>query len=266
MQAPPDIHGAASIRHLGRTCVDAVARLGAFAIFGAVAARGMIQRPIRVHRLVEEVYLIGVLSLIIVLVSGIAVGMVLGLQGYNTLVRFGAEQSLGAVVALSLLRELGPVLAALLVAGRAGSATAAEIGSMVVTEQLDGLRMMSIDPMRMIVSPKIGATILSLPILTTLFTLAGMGGAYLVGVKLMGVDHGIFLSSITSAVVFRDDVALSLLKSVVFGVAIGWIATHHGFTAERSAAGVSRATTSTVVVSSVTILLVDYVVTALWGI
>ena len=266
MQFPSDIYGTNPVRRVGRRCLETVAHLGAFAIFGVVAARGLFQRPLRVHRFVEELHLIGVLSLIIVLVSGLAVGMVLGLQGYNTLVRFGAEQSLGAVVALSLLRELGPVLAALLVAGRAGSATAAEIGSMVVTEQLDGLRMMSIDPMRMVVGPKIGATILSLPILTTLFTLAGMGGAYVVGVKLMGVDHGIFLSSITSAVVFRDDVALSLLKSVVFGVAIGWIATHRGFTAERSAAGVSRATTSTVVVSSVTILLVDYVVTALWGI
>jgi phospholipid/cholesterol/gamma-HCH transport system permease protein len=192
--------------------------------------------------------------------------MVLGLQGYNTLVRFGAEQSLGAVVGLSLIRELGPVLTALLATGRAGSATAAEIGTMVATEQLDGLRMMSINPIHLVVMPKALAMIFVMPLLSALFIVCGLGGGYFVGVTLMGLDGGNYVSSLQSAVVFSDDVAASLLKALVFGVLVGLIATYRGYTCAPTSAGVSSATTSTVVVGSVSILIFDYFITAMWGV
>ena len=192
--------------------------------------------------------------------------MVLSLQGYNTLVRFGAEQSLGAVVGLSLIRELGPVLTALLATGRAGSATAAEIGTMVATEQLDGLRMMAVDPIDLVVAPKALAMTVAMPLLSALFITFGLFGGYLVGVGLMGIDGGTYMSSLQSAVDFRDDVLGSLLKALVFGGLVGLIATFRGFTSAPTSAGVSAATTSTVVVASVCILLFDYVITALWGV
>jgi phospholipid/cholesterol/gamma-HCH transport system permease protein len=199
-------------------------------------------------------------------VCGTAVGAVLGLQGYNTLSRFGAAESLGAVVGLSLIRELGPVLTALLATGRAGSATAAEIGSMVASEQLDGLRMMSVDPVHFVVTPKALAMVAVMPLLSVLFILFGLFGGYLVGVRLMGVDGGAYVSSLESAVVFSDDVLGSLLKAFVFGILVGLIATYRGYTSAPTSAGVSAATTSTVVVASVTILIFDYFITALWGV
>jgi phospholipid/cholesterol/gamma-HCH transport system permease protein len=221
---------------------------------------------VRVQAFLDEVYKLGVLSIVIITVCGLAVGMVLGLQGYNTLARFGATNSLGAVVGLSLIRELGPVLTALLTTGRAGSATTAEIGTMVATEQLDGLRMMSIDPVHLVVTPKASAMLVVMPLLSALFIVMGLFGGYLVGVALMGIDGGAYLSSLESSVDFHDDVAGSLLKAVVFGLLIGVIATYRGYTSRPTSAGVSAATTSTVVVGSVTILLVDYVITALWGV
>ncbi|HVN85967.1 MAG TPA: MlaE family lipid ABC transporter permease subunit, partial [Candidatus Binatia bacterium] len=196
----------------------------------------------------------------------LAVGMVLGLQGYNTLVRFGAENSLGAVVGLSLIRELGPVLTALLATGRAGSATAAEIGTMVATEQLDGLRMMSINPIHLVVMPKTLAMIAVMPLLSALFIVFGLAGGYFVGVVLMGVDGGTYVSSLQNAVDYYDDVAGSLLKALVFGVLVGLIATYRGYTCAPTSAGVSSATTSTVVVASVSVLIFDYFITALWGV
>ena len=198
--------------------------------------------------------------------SGAVVGAVLGLQGYNTLVRFGAEESLGAVVGLVLIRELGPVLTALLTAGRAGSATAAEIGTMVATEQLDGLRMMSINPIHLVVTPKTLAMITVMPLLSALFIVCGLFGGYAVGSGLMGVDGGNYMSSLQSSVDYYDDVVGSLLKAVVFGVLVGLISTYRGFTSAPTSEGVSAATTSTVVVSSVSILLFDYIITALWGV
>jgi phospholipid/cholesterol/gamma-HCH transport system permease protein len=192
--------------------------------------------------------------------------MVLGLQGYNTLARFGATNSLGAVVGLSLIRELGPVLTALLATGRAGSATAAEIGTMVATEQLDGLRMMSVDPVHYVVMPKALAMFVVMPLLSALFVVMGLWGGYLVGVALMGVDGGTYMSSLQSSVDFHDDVAGSFVKAVVFGVLVGLVATYRGYTSEPTSAGVSASTTSTVVIASVAILLVDYVITALWGV
>ncbi|MEW6272469.1 MAG: MlaE family lipid ABC transporter permease subunit [Thermodesulfobacteriota bacterium] len=255
-----------SIREIGFRSLVVVAQLGRILRFAGAIVRSTFAPPYRLQRHLEELYNLGVLSLIIVCISGLAVGMVLGLQGYNTLVRFGAEGSLGAVVGLSLIRELGPVLSALLVTGRAGSATAAEIASMVTSEQLDGLRMMSIDPLRFVVSPKAVAMVVVMPMLNALFILCGIGGAYLIGVPLMGLDGGVFASSLTSSVRFSDDIVGSLLKAVVFGALMGLIATFRGYFSAPTAAGVSAATTSTVVITSVAILIGDYFLTALWGI
>jgi phospholipid/cholesterol/gamma-HCH transport system permease protein len=256
---------AAWTRELGWRSVHVVSELGRMLGFAGAIARRLVSPPYRLRRFAEEIYGLGVLSLVVVCVSGLAVGMVLGLQGYNTLVRFGAEGSLGAVVGLSLIRELGPVLTALLVTGRAGSAAAAEIASMVLTEQLDGLRMMSVDPIDLVIAPKAGAMVLVMPLLSALFILCGLGGAYLVGVHLMGLDPGVFVASLQSSVRLVDDVGGSLLKAVIFGVLTGLIATFRGYFAVPTSAGVSAATTSTVVTTSVAILIGDYFVTALWG-
>lgn len=254
------------VRDLGFATVRAVADLGRMAQFAADVVRCIVLPPYRPRLLLDEMYKLGVLSLVVICVCGLAVGMVLGLQGYNTLERFGATGALGAVVGLSLVRELGPVLTALLATGRAGSATAAEIGTMVATEQLDGLRMMSIDPVDMVVTPKAVAMVVVMPLLSALFIVCGMFGGYLVGVQLLGVDGGAYLSSIETSIDFRDDVLGSLVKAVVFGALVGLVATYRGFTSRPTSAGVSSATTATVVVGSVSILLIDYVITALWGV
>jgi phospholipid/cholesterol/gamma-HCH transport system permease protein len=254
------------VHDLGWLTIRFVTDLGRVAVFAAHIVRSVVTPPIRIRPFVDELFKLGVLSLVIICVCGVAVGMVLGLQGYNTLVRFGATESLGAVVGLSLIRELGPVLTALLATGRAGSATTAEIGTMVATEQLDGLRMMSVDPVHLVVTPKALAMTMVMPLLSALFIVCGLFGGYVVGVGLMGVDSGRYVSSLESSVDFRDDVAGSLLKALVFGTLVGLIATYRGYTSEPTSAGVSSATTSTVVVASVTILLFDYVITALWGV
>ncbi|MFI5398957.1 MAG: MlaE family lipid ABC transporter permease subunit [Candidatus Binatia bacterium] len=254
------------VQDLGWAAIRFVDHLGKLAIFAAQILRAAVTRPARLRAFVNELFTLGVLSLVIVCICGLAVGMVLGLQGYNTLVRFGAAQSLGAVVGLSLIRELGPVLTALLVTGRAGSATTAEIGTMVATEQLDGLRMMSINPVHLVVTPKTLAMIVVMPLLSALFILFGLGGGYFVGVTLMGLDGGTYVSSLQAAVDYYDDVVGSLLKALVFGILIGLIATYRGYTAKPTSAGVSAATTSTVVIGSVSVLIFDYFITALWGV
>ena len=255
-----------AVQNLGALSIRFVEQLGSLTTFAGHILRALLTPPIRARRFVEELFKLGVLSLVIICVCGLAVGAVLGLQGYNTLVRFGATESLGAVVGLSLVRELGPVLTALLATGRAGSATTAEIGTMVATEQLDGLRMMSVDPIHFVVTPKALAMIAVMPLLAALFILFGLFGGYLVGVHLMGVDGGSYLTSLESSVDFQNDIAGSLLKALVFGVLVGLIATYRGYTCAPSSAGVSSATTSTVVVSSVSILIFDYFITALWGV
>ena len=255
-----------AVQDLGWATIRGVSDLGRLAVFGLETVRAALTPPFRLRLLIDEIFKLGVLSLVIICVSGLAVGMVLGLQGYNTLVRFGAEQSLGAVVGLSLVRELGPVLTALLATGRAGSATTAEIGTMVATEQLDALRMMSIDPLDWVVAPRALAMILVMPLLSALFILCGLFGGYLVGVKLMGVDAGNYVTSLESSVDFRDDVLGSLVKALVFGILAGLISTYRGFTAQPTSAGVGAATTSTVVFTSVSVLIVDYFITALWGV
>jgi phospholipid/cholesterol/gamma-HCH transport system permease protein len=189
--------------------------------------------------------------------------MVMGLQGYNTLVDFGAEDSLGVMVALSLVRELGPVVAALLFAGRAGSALTAEIGLMKATEQLSGMEMMAVDPVQRVLAPRFLASFISLPLLAAIFSAIGIYGGYLVGVELLGVDDGAFWAQMQDKVDLRDDIYNGVIKSIVFGFVAGWIALFEGYDAVPTAEGVSRATTRTVVHTSLAILGLDFVLTAL---
>ncbi len=217
----------------------------------------------RPRLVVREVYFSGVLSLVIILVSGLFVGMVLGLQGYQTLRTYGSESALGVLVALSLLRELGPVITALLFASRAGSAVTAEIGLMKATEQLRAMEMMAVDPIARVVSPRFWAGVISTPLLTAMFTAMGIYGGYLVGVVLLGVDEGSFWSQMQNSVDFREDIVNGLLKSLAFGFAISWIAVFEGYDAPPTAEGVSGATTRTVVTSALTILFLDYILTSL---
>jgi phospholipid/cholesterol/gamma-HCH transport system permease protein len=255
----------AGVQSLGLRAVTLVHHLGAISLFGLQTVQAGLRWPLRLRRLVEAVFDIGVKSLAVVCASGVAVGAVLGLQSYTALVRFGAEESVGALVGLSLVRELGPLVTALLVTGRAGSATAAEIASMVTTEQLDGLRMMSVDPVDFVVAPKAGAMLLAMPLLTALFITFAFLGAYLIAAVNLGSDGGVFLTSLEEAVNFDDDILGCFLKAVVFGALVGLLATYLGYESEPTSAGVSAATTSTVVIGSVSILLSDYVITALWG-
>lgn len=254
------------IRDLGALTTAGVEALGRVIVFGALIVRAIFLRPLRLRFVMAALFDSGVLSLALICASGATVGFVLGLQLYNTLSRFGAEESLGTAVGLSLIRELGPVLTGLLVTGRAGSATTAEIGAMKATEQLDGLRMMAIDPIHFVVMPRAVALSLAMPLLSAIFVLFGIFGAYLIGVEMLGLDSGSYISSLENAVEFRDDVLQSLVKSAVFGMLLGLIATWRGYSCEPHAKGVSRATTSTVVTASVCILLADYTLTALWGV
>jgi phospholipid/cholesterol/gamma-HCH transport system permease protein len=223
---------------------------------------GLLRRP---GLVIQQMYMIGVLSLVIIVISGAFVGMVLGLQGYTTLVDFGAEESLGTLVALSIVRELGPVITALLFAGRAGSAVAAEIGLMRATEQLDGIAMMAVDPLQRIVAPRFLAGFLCMPLLAAIFSLMAIGvlGAYLIGVELLGVDAGAYWSQIQAQVDFNEDILNGIIKSLAFGAAVSWIAVFQGYHAAPTAEGVSRATTRTVVLSSLVVLGLDFILTSL---
>jgi phospholipid/cholesterol/gamma-HCH transport system permease protein len=255
-----------SVQRLGNRSVGILVELGRMAVFVLDVVRTLVTPRYRARRFVNELFDVGVLSLAIICLSGLTVGAVLGLQGYYNLARFGAEGSLGAVVGLSLVRELGPVLTALLVTGRAASAMAAEIASMVTTEQLDGLRMMSVDPVDYVVSPKALAMVVAMPLLNALFVAFAFAGGYLVGVSYLGLDGGQYWTSLEDAIDFPNDIAGSILKSAVFGTLVAVIATYRGYTSEPTASGVSAATTGTVVTGSVVVLIVDYVITALWGV
>ena len=213
--------------------------------------------------LVRQVYVLGVRSMVIILVSGLFIGMVLALQGYNILVGFGTEESLGPMVALSLLRELGPVVAALLFAGRAGSALTAEIGLMKSTEQLSSLEMMAIDPLRQIIAPRFWAGVISMPLLALMFSLVGIFGGHLVGVEWKGIDSGAFWSILQASVEWRQDIVNCLIKSAIFGVVVTWIALYRGYEVQPNPEGISRATTSTVVQASLAVLALDFLLTAI---
>lgn len=232
-----------------------------FFLFSIIA--GIPAALARPRLIVQQLYSVGVLSMIIIVISGSFVGMVLGLQGYRTLIRFGAEESLGVFVALVIIRELGPVVTALLFAGRAGSALAAEIGLMKATDQLSAMEMMATDPIRRVIAPRFVAGILAMPLLTAIFCVMAIGvaGGHAIGVDLLGVDTGSYWSQIRSSTSF-EDIRQMLVKAVVFGVTISWIAVYQGYHAAPTSEGVSRATTGTVVVSSLAILALDFVLTA----
>jgi phospholipid/cholesterol/gamma-HCH transport system permease protein len=251
------------IERLGREGMNFFERLGRANMFLLQLLIGMPGLLLRLRLLILQTYSVGVLSLLIIVVSGMFVGMVLGLQGYNTLVDFGAEESLGVAVALSLVRELGPVVSALLFAGRAGSALTAEIGLMKATEQLSGMEMMAVDPVRRVVVPRFAAGCLSMPLLAAMFSAIGVFGGFFVGVGLLGVDSGAFWSQMQAKVDLYEDILNGVIKSIVFGVVVTWIAVFEGYDAVPTAEGVSRATTRTVVHSALAVLGLDFVLTAL---
>ena len=212
--------------------------------------------------LIHQLYMVGFLSLIIIVVSGLFIGMVLALQGYTVLVGYGAEDSLGPLVALSLLRELGPVVTALLFAGRAGSALTAEIGLMKATEQLTSLEMMAVDPLKRVIAPRFWAGMISMPALALIFSAVAIIGAHLVGVDWLGVDRGSFWSIMQSQVSFEKEILNGIIKSFVFALLVTWIALYKGYDCVPTSEGISRATTETVVHSSLAVLGFDFILTA----
>lgn len=248
---------------VGAYCVNSVIRLGRASLFLLSTLRGIKGILLRPALITRQLFAVGVLTILIILVSGLFVGMVLGLQGYNTLIDFGAESSLGLVVALSLTRELGPVLSALLFAGRAGSALTAEIGLMKATEQLAAMEMMAVDPVTRIVAPRFVAGLIAMPLLAAIFTAVGVLGGDLVGVGLLGVDSGVYWSAMQQGVDVYDDVLTGMVKSVVFGFVVTWIALFEGYYSEPTSEGVSRATTRTVVNASLAVLGLDFILTSL---
>ncbi len=248
---------------IGAFAINTVASFGRASIFLFQIILGFKDVILRSSLLIKELYSVGVLSLLIIVFSATFVGMVLSLLGYVTLVDFGAESSLGVLVALSLIRELGPVLSALLFSGRAGSALTAEIGLMKATEQLASMEMMAVDPIRRIISPRFFAGLISLPLLTLLFMGIGIYSGYMVGSVWLGVDEGSFWSQMQSKVDFRGDVVNGLIKSVVFGFVVTWIALYQGYNAYPTSEGVSRATTNSVVYSALAVLGLDFLLTAL---
>jgi len=252
------------IERLGAATTRFVLELGRIAQFLGVILWQVAKPPFRPRRLIRETYDSGVLSFALVCASGLTVGAVLGLTLHGVLLRFGAEETLGTVVGLALIQELGPVLTGLLVTGRAGSAMATEIAVMTATEQIDGMRTMAVDPMHFVVGPKALALTLAMPLLSCLFIVCAIFGAYLIGVRLLGLDAGVYFSGLEQSVEFSNHVLGSLLKALVFGALIALVATYRGYTSGRSAEAVGRATTSTVVTASVCILIADYVVTSLW--
>lgn len=252
------------ISAIGRWSVGFVGEAGRLGFHSLAVLRRLFQPPVRVRAVVEQIHQLGVLSLLVVCVCGFSVGLVLALQGHNTLRRFGASSALGSLVALSLIRELGPVLTALLVAGRAGSAMAARIAAMVATEQMSALRMMSIDPVHYVLMPCAVGMLVVMPLLAALFIVSGLAGGFALSVGFLGIDPASYQNGILRSVELGPDVFGGLFKALVFGAMVGLVATHRGYTSEPTSAGVGSATTSTVVISSMAVLLSDYVLTALW--
>ncbi len=250
------------LRKLGHTAIDAIWRLGYAGRFFFLTLIGSGSSFRRFHLIIREIYYTGVRSLIIIVVSGLFVGMVLALQGYETLQRYGSSSALGVLVALALVRELGPVVSALLFASRAGSAITAEIGLMKATEQLSAMEMMAVDPIARVVAPRFWSGVISLPLLTAIFNAMGIFGGYLIGVVLIGVDEGSFWSQMQAGVDFREDIMNGVIKSFVFGIAVTLIAVFEGYDSPPTAEGVSGATTRTVVTSSLIILILDFVLTS----
>lgn len=253
----------AGVRKLGNHTINMVWRIGMAAHFFVLTLRFSGTSFARFQLTIRELFFSGVMSLIIILVAGLFVGIVLGLQGYETLKRYGSESALGTLVALSLVRELGPVLSALLFASRAGSAMTAEIGLMKATEQIDAMEIMAVNPIARVVAPRFWAGVISMPLLAALFSAMGVFGGYMVGVVMIGVDAGSFWSQMQASVDFEHDIMNGVIKSFVFGVAVTAIALFEGYDAPPTAEGVSGATTRTVVQSSLAVLLLDVILTAI---
>jgi len=254
---------AKTIRAIGHRTINAVWRIGMATRFFFLTLMYSGSSFRRFHLVIKELFSTGVMSLIIIVVAGLFVGMVLGLQGYETLKRYGSESALGVMVALGLVRELGPVVAALLFASRAGSAMTAEIGLMKATEQISAMEMMAVHPIARIVAPRFWAGIISMPLLAALFSAVGVFGGYFVGVVQIGVDEGSFWAQMQAAVDFEHDILNGVIKSFVFGTAVTVIALFEGYDAPPTAEGVSGATTRTVVTSSLVILMLDFILTAM---
>ncbi|WP_050464210.1 lipid asymmetry maintenance ABC transporter permease subunit MlaE [Herbaspirillum autotrophicum] len=251
------------LSNFGRSLREFVAGVGfATRMFWTIirSSGGLLRRP---RLITDQIHFIGNYSLVIIAVSGLFVGFVLGLQGYYTLNKYGSEQALGLLVALSLTRELGPVVTALLFAGRAGTSLTAEIGLMKAGEQLAAMEMMAVDPLQRVIAPRFWAGVVAMPVLAAIFSAVGVFGGYIVGVKLIGVDEGAFWSQMQGGVDVWNDIANGVLKSVVFGIAVTFVALFQGYEAKPTPEGVARATTRTVVIASLLVLALDFLLTAL---
>lgn len=258
---------ASVLTKLGEHVLFGVQRTGMLSLFLVTAVSRAVTPPFRLRPILKQILFIGAKSWLVIVVSGAFVGMVVALQFYDTLVRFGSVSLLGSAVGLSLVRELGPVLTALMVIGRAGSAICAEVGIMRAQDQIDALECMSIDPYRYLIVPKLVATIVSVPLLTAIFDVVGIMGGYLVGVVLFGISAGAYFEGMAETILVND-VAMGFVKSLVFGLIIVWVSSGKGFFLHREkqgafgAEGVSRVTTSAVVMSSISVLFMDYLISA----
>ena len=250
------------LRQVGHIVVDSIWKLGAATRFSWLVLARSSESVRRPQLTLNEIFFTGTLSLIIIIVSGLFVGLVLGLQGYETLKRYGSAEALGTLVALALVRELGPVVSALLFASRAGSAITAKIGIMKATEQLSAMEMMAVDPFARVLSPIFWGGVISMPLLAAIFSALGVFGGYLIGVVIIGVDSGAFWSQMQANVDLREDILNGIIKSAVFGVAVTLIALFEGYDAPPTAEGVSYAVTRTVVTSALAVLALDFVLTS----
>ena len=212
-------------------------------------------------RVVYQLYFVGFLSLIVIIISGCFIGMVLGIQGYNVLIKFGAEQELGQMIAVSIIRELGPVITSLLFAGRSGSSLTAEIGFMKMTEQLSSMSIMGVDPFKRIIGPRFWAVQISLPLLSLIFIKISILGAFFISVYFLGVDSGSFWSNMQSVIIFQEDILNSIIKTFIFGFVIAWISVFQGIFCRPTAEGIGYATTNTVVYSSLSVFFIDFLLT-----
>lgn len=248
---------------VGHSTLGHLTRIGRATLFLRQTLLGCGRIILRGRLIIEQIHAVGVLTMMIIVVAGLFVGMVLGFQGYHTLIDYGAESSLGLLVAVSLTRELGPVLSALLFAGRAGSAITAEIGLMKATDQIAGMEMMAVDPVSRVVAPRFLAGIIALPLLAAMFAAVGIGGGYLIGTLQLGVDSGVYWSTMQQGIDIYDDIFNGVIKSIVFGVVVAWIAVFEGYDATPTSEGVAQATKRTVVIASLSVLALDYLLTAL---
>ena len=267
LQEPDIPRWASPFARLGDQFLYLLTDLGRMGLFLLAALAGVFKRPFRGRELLKQLRFIGAGSITVIFFTALSSGMVLGLQGYYSLHKFGAEGMLGSAVSLTLIMELGPILTALMVTGRAGSAMCAEIGIMRITEQIDALECMAVDPFRYLISPKLLATLISVPLLTAMFDVVGIFGGYLAGVKLMGVSSGSFFNGMMQSVT-NHDIRLGIIKSFVFALLLVWISTGRGYFVQQirgvgfGAESVSKVTTQAVVMSSISVLIFDYLLTA----